>query len=197
LCRRLLLRNHQLKTGGIPHLIKAERAALRGAVPTLDTLTFGGISAITGLASAAGRQAGFSTDTFFSVGGGPAIGPYSEVSKLGGGNQRAHHVNQDAVFGTRHGGRIPYGEGLSIQLTIDQHNNLHAFMREFYRQYLDGGPLFGINPTNAEYSQRMFDGLLKVGVDQKSAAQAFTEARIQRIQFGYLDDAALEYIPKR
>jgi hypothetical protein len=106
-------------------------------------------------------------------------------------------VNQDAIFGTQNGGRFPRGDGISILLTHEQHVQLHAFMREFYRRYLEGGPLNRRTVTNAEYSQRMFDGLLKVGVDQKSAAQAITEARIQRIGYGYLDESRLPRVPKR
>lgn len=119
------------------------------------------------------------------------------MSKLGGGNQQAHHVNQDAVYGSSNGGKIPYSDGISILLTREQHKQLHDFMREFYKLYQKMGPLANSRPTNAEYSQRMFNGLLKVGIDKQSAASATTKARIQRIEHGYLDENYIPSIPSR
>ena len=112
-----------------------------------------------------------------------------------------NHLNQNAVYGTSKGGNIPYGAGISIPLTGGTndpnggHYKFHRSLEDFWDQFRPGGARFGDRPTNGDYGAALENALIAAGVPAKDAVNIAAEARQQRIDNGYDDDAFVPRIP--
>jgi hypothetical protein len=116
-------------------------------------------------------------------------------------NTEVNHLNQNAVYGTKKGGAIPYGEGISVPLTggtddvNGQHYKYHRSLEDFWDQYRPGGAKFGDPPTNAEYGAAVEKALIDAGIPPVDALNLAQAARQQRIDAGYADDELVPRIP--
>jgi len=116
-------------------------------------------------------------------------------------NTEINHLNQDAVYGTSHGGRIPYGAGAAIPLTGDtkdpctEHYQYHRSLEDFWDQYRPGGAHEGERPTNREYGEAMQNALIAAGFSPTDAARFAAGARKNRIDYQYYDDDLVPRVP--
>ena len=106
-----------------------------------------------------------------------------------GTSDQSHHLNQNAAYGTSHGGPIPINNGLSIPLkgTIhsgDAHENFHRSMEEFWNEFRAGGSKPGDTPTNVQYSAALRKALKDAGVADGDIMTLVRQASRQRHQYG-------------
>jgi len=119
----------------------------------------------------------------------------SELKETG---LQAHHLNQDAVYGSI----IPKSEGVCVGLRGNAifgvgtpHYIAHRSLEAFWNQFRTGGARFGQRPTNAEYGRALEDSLVAAGLSRSEAAELAAEAARQRAAYGILPDALVPRIP--
>ena len=125
--------------------------------------------------------------------------PYKElVRRLQGTGIQAHHLNQDAAYGSK----ILHSEGLAIPLRGNAfsgpgtpHFDFHQAMEEFWELYR--GELLGQLPTNAQYGAAMERALLRAGVPRSQAASYARQAAAQRLAHGLEETADVPRVPGR
>lgn len=115
-------------------------------------------------------------------------------------NTQVNHVNQNAVYGTSKGGKIPYGEGVAVPLTGSvsdrlDHYKFHRSLEDFWDKYRTGGANAGEFPTNAEYGAAVEAALIAANIPATDALNIAEAARRQRIKYGYNDEDDVPRIP--
>jgi len=133
------------------------------------------------------------------------VKPYRDWKKEKPDGYEINHLNQDAVYGRRGGGRIKYGDGYAIPLqgsTNDrdppsEHYKFHRSLEDFWDEYRKGGEHEGEMPTNAQYGEALKKALIDAGFSEADAARMAAGARWNRISNGYLDDQPVPRIPGR
>ncbi len=149
----------------------------------------------------AGRGAGLSLDTIpLAEDESYRLGPHKRlVGELKGTGLQAHHLNQNAAFQ----GHIPGPEGISLGMRGNAftdigspHYEFHSQLEDFWRDYRNGGVIFGAKPTNAQYGEALEAALVRAGRPQSQARYIAEEAAAQRAAFGLAPEAEVPKIPK-
>jgi len=125
--------------------------------------------------------------------------PYGELAPgLSGTGVQAHHLNQDAAYGSL----IPKDQGVSLPMPGNAitdvgspHYDAHASMEGFWNQFREGGAREGETPTNAEVLQATNKSLQNAGVPSNTARQATQEAAAQQKQYGLQPESAVPRVP--
>lgn len=126
--------------------------------------------------------------------------PYGDlVPELQGTGIQAHHLNQDAAYGSQ----IAYKSGLAVRLEGDAltqpgmaHFNFHSALEKFWAPYRSG-ELKGEFPTNGQYGAALEDALGYAGASPRQAALWADQAARQRVAHGLLETDAVPRIPGR
>jgi Flp pilus assembly pilin Flp len=114
---------------------------------------------------------------------------------------QVNHLNQDAVYGTKKGGKIPHADGVSSPLTGStndiggEHYKFHLSLETFWDQYREDGPLAGQRPTNAQYGEAVEAALIAAGVPAVDAINLAEAAHRQRLDYGYKDSDKVPRVP--
>lgn len=75
------------------------------------------------------------------------------------------------------------------------HSIKHRVLEEFWDAARVRYKNFGAAPTNREYGDALYRGLLETGMSPKDAYRLADSARRQRVSFGHLDDDPVPNIP--
>ena len=124
--------------------------------------------------------------------------PYGELSGTLPAGWQAHHLSQNAVYGSV----IPRSEGLSVALPGNalsdpgtSHFVAHQWLeQQFWNQYREGGSLL-FRPTNAEYGEAGRLSLIAGGVPPAQAYDFAAQAAAQRTAKGLSETAPVPRIP--
>ena len=113
---------------------------------------------------------------------------------------QAHHLSQDAAFGSI----IPRNEGLCVDLVGNAftdvgtpHFEAHKSMEQFWNQYRKNGDLFGERPTVGEYNSALFKSLQSGGFSDANARHAVLRAYSQQKLYGFSNNDLVPRIPGR
>ena len=133
---------------------------------------------------------------------GPAlrrIGAYKDAKILIGSGQ-AHHLNQDAAFGSV----IPRAEGVSLKLEGNAftdvgspHYQAHGSMEAFWDKFRPGGARYRELPTNLEYSAALRDSLRAAGLGEDVVKDALRASIGQRLDYGMLGGLEVPKVPRK
>jgi hypothetical protein len=127
--------------------------------------------------------------------------PYGKLSGTLQGGWQAHHLNQDAAFGSiisrNQGLSVPmYGNAFTGQGT--SHFVGHAWMeKQFWDMFRKDGRFYLYNPTNAEYGEASRLSLIAGGWSPEQASNLAAQAAAQRAAAGLSETAAVPRIPRR
>ena len=113
---------------------------------------------------------------------------------------QAHHLSQDAAFGSI----IPRNEGLSVDLVGNAftdvgspHYEAHKSMEQFWNRYRKNGDLSGTRPTVGEYNSALFKSLQSGGLSDTNAKYAVLSAYSQQKTYGFSNKDLVPRIPGR
>jgi hypothetical protein len=125
-------------------------------------------------------------------------GPYGKLSGTLPPGFQAHHLNQNAVYGTY----IPRTEGFSMGMKGNvlmepgtPHYIYHRSMEQFWDQYRRGGSLESKTPTNAEYGEASRRALIASGLSPEQASDLEAQAAAQRAAKGLSEGDRVPNIP--
>lgn len=164
-------------------------------------------------AGSAGRTAGthglggfFSDEVAFipeAVNSGLTLrtGSYASLGReFAGTGFQAHHLNQNAVYGSI----IDHADGISVAMRGNAfrdvgspHYNAHASMESFWDRYRRNGDLFNLRPTNAEYGSAMERSMIRAGYTTEQATLLGRLAAGQREALGLFPSAPVPRIPRK
>jgi hypothetical protein len=125
--------------------------------------------------------------------------PYRELSGNLPRGFQAHHLNQNAVYGTI----IPRNEGISVAMPGNiitepgtPHYLYHRSLEQFLDQYRRGRSLESKMPTNAEYGEAGRRALIASGRSPAQALDLAARAAAQRAEYGLSETAEVPRIPR-
>lgn len=127
--------------------------------------------------------------------------PYGLLKKeLAGTGTQAHHLSQDAAYGSK----IPHKDGLSIGLDGDAirqpgtpHYDVHEELEKFWQPYRKGGEMQDLVPTNKQYLEALEGSLKKSGMDPRDAKALAEQAGQQHISAGLHPNDEVPRVPNR
>lgn len=103
---------------------------------------------------------------------GLTFGRYGDIRGTLAGRSQAHHLNQDAAFGSV----IPRDDGFAIRMRGNAftkpgtpHYDFHSSLENFWENYRVGGSLFGETPTNAAYGAAIRQAMVDSGYSVRQA----------------------------
>jgi hypothetical protein len=126
------------------------------------------------------------------------VGSYNQLRGRGPTGTQAHHLNQQAAFGSV----IPHGRGVCIYLqggtnvVGSEHYRFHQSLKQFWRKYQRGGELFGTKPTNLQYDAALRAALKAAGKSAAEIRQIARAARQQRLDYELDDDIPVPDVPR-
>ncbi len=166
-----------------------------------------GPSKLAGLAGRAGASLGLAR-TVRGVQALPTVSRYGDMSGTLDDGIQANHLNQDAAFSHGNpgytGSVIPSEDGAAVGMRGDAfrepatpHFEFHASLERFWSQFRRGGARFQQVPTNAEYSQALYDALRDAGYSPREASFLQAQARANRLAYGLTDNMSVPRVPGR
>jgi len=138
----------------------------------------------------------------------PSVARYGDMSGRLDPGVQANHLNQDAAFShgdpSYAGPVIPSADGTAVGIRGNAftepgtpHYEFHASLERFWSQFRRGGARFGDRPTNAEYSQGLYNALRAAGYSSREASFLQAQAQANRLAYGLADTDRVPRIPGR
>ena len=124
------------------------------------------------------------------------VAPYSELKKNQNIVGQAHHINQNAAYGSV----IPQQDGVSVKLLGNifkdpdaQHTIVHRELEKFWDQYRGSKT----KPTNMQYTYAVYKALVAADIDSKDAMEITRASIQQRVHYGLVGGETVPKVPNK